>query len=267
MAWSLSYNDTNLSTYGLYVMRGDLPIDGAANRAGMDLAGRDGALSSPTVYGARGFSVPCIISASTPTALQTYLDTIARILNEREDCQLKFDGELSARYWLARYVGGSAPVLVSPTMAEWVLNFIADDPHAYSTTESTATATLTAKAAGSSETKAATVGGSDFAYPDIEIVASSATDQVKVGNETLDQLGIWTSAGATSDLAIGDTIRFRSDRLYLLVDIKRTGSDSYTAAMDGFSGRFPAMSPGVSNTLTFWNIDGALTIRWRNRYL
>lgn len=267
MAWSISFNDIDLSTYGLRATRGDLPIDGVSDRAGVSLAGRDGALSSPTVWGARGFSVPCIVSATTAATLQTYLDTIARILNEREDCNLKFDGELSTRYWLARYVGGSAPALVSPTLAEWTLNFVADDPHAYSTTESTATKTLTAKTAGSSQTKTAAVLGSDFAYPDIEIVASSITDQVKVGNESLDQLGIWTSAGATSDIAIGDTIRFRSDRRYLLVDIKRTGADAYVPAMDGFSGRFPAMAPGVTNTLTFWNIDGALTIRWRNRYL
>ena len=267
MAWSLSYNNIDLSTYGLYAQRGAIPIDATAKRAAVSLAGRDGDLSSPTVWNARVFSIPCIVQAATPTALQTALDNIALALNEQEDCALKLDGAISDRYWQARYVGGGGPESLSPCTAAWTLNFVADDPHAYSTTESTATATLTAKAGGTSETKAATVGGSDFAYPDIEIVASTATNQVKVANEALSQYALWTSPATADNLANGDTIRFRSDRRYLIVDIKRSGADSYVESMAGFDGRFVAMSPGVSNTITIWNIDGALTIRWRNRYL
>ena len=267
MGHSLHFNDVDLSDYGLVVLRGPRPAVADARIGTLPLVGADGAVARPSVWAERVLSVPCLVLATTGTLLQTYLDGIATALNEREDCELWFD-YLNGRHWNARLAGGASAEEIAVRGARLDLAFLATDPHAYARgDESTAEDTIASGVATSDTSVVTTSGGSDCAWPDIEVVASGASSAVAVANEDNDQKALWASPGTSSNLAAGDTIRFRCARAHWVVDIKRSGDTDYYASMTGFEGRFPSLAPNTANTLTFWGVAGALTVRWRETYL
>jgi len=264
MANSLHFNDIDLSTYGLKVLRGPLPMLGQADVQTIGRLGQDGGTSRPSRWASRVLTVPCVIEAATYTAMQTALGNIATALAQAQDCALWFDHQTD-RYWMARFVGPAAVTPLDGRFATVDLEFLASDPHAHAITPSQATDTIASGV--SSDTSAFAVGGTWYAWPTVSLVASTTSSAVAIGNETLDEKAQWNSPGAAYDVQIGDTIRFRCDPLYWDVSIKRTGEDDYTVYMSGFEGRFPRLRPAVTETLTFWGISGALTVDWENTYL
>lgn len=257
MANSFTFKSLDFSTLGLTLLRGDRFPFPEVQVSPTRLGSGDGATAPPSIYGPRSFSLRCLVSANTPTLLNTAMDNIAAALNEREDQALAFD-KLPGRFWNARVQEFSAQSS-SPREAIVDLGFLAVDPFAYDDDEDTDDDTIIDNTGESFEIA---VGGTFTTYPTITIVVNASGTQCVVENDTLDQRLEWAGT-----LVSGDSLRFNSDPFTRLVEFKANGGDEWIASMTGVNGRHPGLAPDATNTLTIYGVTGTMATVRRDRYV
>jgi phage-related protein len=101
-------NGVTFSSLGLGVKRHDIPVLPETKDYIVEIAGRDGAVDFGSVYGARSFSVECVLMADNPTL--DYHAKIARVavaFNTKRDLTLTFS-DLQGRRYNCRYAGTMA---------------------------------------------------------------------------------------------------------------------------------------------------------------
>ena len=262
MSYTLHWNGATFS--GVIVERMDWPLAAPARDAGVDLTGRDGGFAGTMFYGKREINVPIVISGQAQTspaatARENYLarvDALLRGLNTRTAGELYFDAQTD-RYWLARFAGADALTKISPWTGRTLLRFVADDPFAYATAESTDEIVVTAD----QQAFELESGGSAESWPAFVVTpGGGGAGLIVVENELRGERLAYGQA-----LAAGKELRIDCSRQ--VVEISDTGQGEWSASMLHVDGVFPALAPGT-NSMVIYGADGAtLNVAWRDRYL
>lgn len=261
MADSLSFNSIDLANYGVTVLAPFMPIFSVASAPLVSLALSDGGVSSPNRYPAKAMSVPCIVKGAGYADLLSKLDSISKILGERDLVPLSFD-HISDRYWMSKIAGEIEPNILGSSVAQLNLPFLSPDPHAFATSETTI------DSGSVPGTVAVTPGGTVETYPIITVVVNAACTGFSIANDTLGESIEWTSPNSPdTDLVSGDIIILDCRKWYKTFSIQRVAEAEPTIIMNGIEGIFPQMSPGISNDIVFTTISGSsFSIVFNDRY-
>jgi hypothetical protein len=241
---------------------------------------RNGAFAHDRWFGGTGktFTLSGCVQTTTPTLVRTRLDNISRVLNEAEPKQLVLD-YMSGRFLFAQVAGGMRSEKRGATAAHIEIDFVAADPHFYSTSLTTDAAQTNLDfdtPVAFNVASGAALGGSAIMEPTIYVrpqsgagTISSISVTCSPGGQTL----VKTSAG----FAAGATNWFR-----LHCGLKRfqtstngsgtTPGTTWTDAMANVSGNFPVLVPGVVNTISVdcgvaSHANNAAVVEYRIRYV
>jgi len=250
MSNSLEYNGIDLSTYGLTVL-GSSPILATFLKA-ETVQLPDLALAARSISPPKSISLNVFVRGSSTAQLQSYLDAIKLIVAQKEAKRLIFDVQ-DDRYWMARFehLDGN---LVSPIAYRGSLAFIADDPLAYKTNETSSDHNIDADP----DTIVEAVGGTAYVKPVYTLTAGEALTDItlKVENtDTGEELQWQGSLAITEELEIDVGLWI----------VKKEG----TADMANVSGQFPRLIPASDNHIkvTGFSNTGTLNIKYREAYL
>lgn len=258
MANSITFNSTDLSTYGLTVLGGDWTDWPAMDERAQPLAQHDGLVGAPRLYRQRTIRLACVIVASGMTQLKAYIDSIKAVLWEREACAATLDLQPD-RYWMARASLDGCDI-VGPTTAEATLVLYCLYPFAYASSESEHEETsIDVGVEGESYT--VTAGGTVPAYPMIVFEASGTSTTLIIEHDDLD-----TRLQYTGGLESGDKLRIKCEPSEWLVEKMPSGEDAYSEVMTDINGQWPYLEVG-DNVFTVYDFEGDITWTWRDRYL
>jgi predicted phage tail component-like protein len=260
MANSLSVDGTDLSTHGLYVVRGSLPGMPDTVTSAMQVGQQDGAVSAPRIYGAREIVSDCVISAASYTAMLSAIDSIKGILNTREDVEVAWD-RWADRYWLGRCQLSDIQ-LDSPTLARVQLRVFCSDPFAYGSSEATHNETGIDTGIGGTSFTVSAGSGTERAYPVIVLTATGT----QASGTTLESNEQDTRIVYTGGLVSGDKLRIKCDPAEWIVEKMPAGEDTYVAVMEDVEGQWPYLSVG-DNEFVIYFFTGSILFTWRARYL
>ena len=256
MANSMTVDGTDLSTYGLYVVRGTIPGMPDAEENIRTIGQMDGGVSSPRTYAPRQIDTHVAITAASHALLLTAIDNIKAVLMDREDVEVKWD-RWSDRYYLGRCSLRDIR-LNGPTLATGELITTCADPFAYANTESTATDTVNVGTEG--DTKTVTAVGTAISYPTILFEATGTKTGLVIEHDALD-----TRLTYSGQLVSGDKLRVNCNPAEWYVEKMPTGEDAYASVMDSIDGQFPYLEVGA-NEFTTYHFVGGITWTWRSRY-
>jgi len=255
MANSFSFNGTDFSSLGLYVLRSSRPLAPPTNLSETALIRGDGAVASPARRGARTITLDCAVKGTTLSGLRESLDTIQTGLISRAPKQLILD-TMSDRYFMAIPLPPETAEFPTRRVAEMTISFRCLDPFAYPVSSSDVTATLSSN----SETVEVANAGTAYSRPQVDIVLSAATDYFSVRVEAMEQALSWMG-----DAAAGDTIRVDNENRQVL--LQPIGGDTFAEEF-GVGGDFFELAPAETNEVIFDNLSGAdVTITKKDRYL
>ena len=249
MSNSLTFNGTDLSSYGLLVARRNLPIRFIVESGQL----LDRSYAGISRLPPKSISLDVNVVAADFATLQGYLDNIQAVLNTQEDVSLILDA-LNDRYWRARteaFIGSYR----GPQLWQGVLDFICNDPFAYAIAETSEPYVIDADP----DTITITVGGTAIVSP-IYTLSNAGDDftDIVVENTTTSEALTW---GGT--LLAGEELVIDTSTWYVYVD----GVVSMAV-----SGQFPTLAPGVVNSIDITSLfsfgnDGALNITFRDKYI
>lgn len=257
---SMSLNGTALSgtDYKVMIRSGDDQLWPGFTRSRHSLLGGHGSLAYGAWFSEREIVVPCTMYAEDFAGMLAQMDNLTHLLNSEQDMELVFD-RATDRFWKVS--------LESVVKGEWrgdqgmhfELGFKLSDPLGYGTTLQEATGTL------SGDPAEIVVGPTDLdsgiadVYPIYEFVVASSGFLVTVQTS----LGLLAWGGM---LTAGMSLKIDCDPRVQEIWTKPSGGE-YTRNMGGMTGRFPALSPRVVNTVTVAGLDGAsYTVQWRERF-
>ena len=245
MADSFSFNSVDMSTYGLRLRSHEEPF--TQERENIQLRNRAYGLDSyrPPVP----FTLDVAISAADIATLKSYLDSIKSTLNKRVDRQLTLD-TFTDRYWMARFVSMTGSITTA-TAGEGEITFSADDPAAFSTTETDNDHTVDEDPEEITET----AGGTERVEPVYLLTCDDTlTDTtVIIENETTGETLEWTG-----DLVADDELEI--DVVNCTVKLNDV-LDMLTV-----EGQFPSLLPGA-NTINVSGFSGTFNATYRARYV
>lgn len=245
MSNSLSFNGTDLSAYGLYVLSRDIPIYQMADE--IQLQDRTYADRSRVV--AKSISLSIEIVGTDAETLKANVDTVKRILNTQMDAILILDVE-SDRYWLVRLerLTGSYTYRIF----KGNLSFSCYDPYAYDVEETDSPHVIDE----SPETVVEETSGTARIEPVYTLIADDdlPATTVSILNTETNMTLEWTGDIEDDDVLVIDCQKW-------LVTLNGVPS------MGTVDGQFPYLLPGQENELQVSGFSGTLGIKYRNRYV
>lgn len=253
MKWSLKYNNIPLSDYGLYVSMSESSLTALLSSDIMQL--QDGAYAPASRAPAKPLVFGIVVTATTSALLFSYLGDIKRICAQKTAGQLIL-GIQTDRYYTARFESFTGR-RVSPLVFEGEIRFVADDPLAYSTSETTSGPHAITSG---DVTFDIPVLGTAYVKPIYTLTSGDALTGITllVENTDTDEEFSWTgNVGAIKDFVID-------------VGTMHATNDG-ASAMAAVTGQFPRLIPGTTNHIKvsdFFNaLDGELNIVYRVAYL
>lgn len=254
MSWSLKYNNISLSTYGLTVAMSESSLAALLSSDVMQLQDRAYAPASQAPAKPLAFGV--VVRATTTAQLFSYLSDIKRVCAQKTAGQLIL-GIQDDRYYTARFEG-LAGRRISPLVFEGELRFVADDPLAYSTSETTSGPHAITDG---DETFEVTVGGSAYVKPVYTLTSGDALTGITLTVENLDTEEEFSWGPGN----VGDGHDF-------VIDVATMyATNNAASAMALVTGQFPRLVPGITNRIQvkdfFDTLDGELNIVYRTAYL
>ena len=254
MANSLTFNGYDLSDYGLYVNRSNKAILPSKKSSSIDIPYRHGVISPASVYSARTLSFDCIIRATSHTQAKSYINSIAGILNETEDCTIVDQGTDTTKFFNGRLSNSFDVSETGPSVFKTQLNFICSDPFAYSTSSTTVNHNITS----TDTTKSFSVLGDTKTYATITLTADATiTNNISISNTDNDNEIIICGQDLVSD----DILIFYCDP----DDYRITFNGNITVASQ--SGYFPTLAGGDTNYIRYRNFSGSSSILYTARFL
>ena len=245
--YSLSFNGTDLESYGLVVNSKNIPFTQETQLVQFQeraYAGKSKAI-------ARTISLPVSVTATSWTTLKSQLDTIFGILNLREDAELILSPD-TGRYFLARLDSIDGKIM-SPTLWQGQLSFICQKPFAYAVTPFDTTYPVNADP----KTIILTVAGSANTDPVYTLTAGANLTGVtiKLKNTTTNFELCWTG-----NMLNTDTLEI--DCEFWIVELEAV------ASMSTVTGKFPYLVPGINSIqVTAFGVLGSLRVQYRARYI
>lgn len=255
MANSFTFNDVDLSAYGLTVQTFGPSLDTVFDADTVQLP--DLALAGQSYKLPKPISLDVTIQADTKAELFSCINRIKLIVAKREAKQLVLDTQLD-RYWLARFTGFSGR-LISPYAYKGAISFVADDPAAYGVDPEEDTGALPINP--DPDTKDIAVGGTGYVLPVWTLTATGGVvgpATIKLENITTVEELQWTGTVANGKVLLINSVTWHV-------------TNDGVAAMSGLvtTSKFPRLKPGLSNSIKVTNFGntGHLRIVYRNRYL
>lgn len=256
MKWSLKYNNIDLSTYGLYVAASGPSLATLLSSDIMQL--QDGAYAPASRAPAKPLVFGIVVTATTSAQLFSYLGDIKRVCAQKTAGQLIL-GIQTDRYYTARFESFTGR-RVSPLVFEGELRFVADDPLAYSTSETPSGPHLITS---NDITFEVVVGGTAYVKPVYTLTAGDALNNITLlvkNNDTKEEFSWGEDIG---DIGDGHDFVIDSGLWY--------ATNNAESAMSRVSGQFPRLKPGMTNEIRvrgFWvSNDGELNIVYTKAYL
>ena len=244
MANSLSLDGVDLSVYGLIVNVSNLPV----SQTTVITILQDKGFAGRSSLIPKTISLETSITGSALTNLLSNLDSIEKILNNREVVKLMLD-VLNDRYWEVRFQSLEGKI-ISPTVWQGSLEFIAPNPLAYDTnlTENSYAVNADPK------TIIEAVGGTADTEPIYTLTAGEDLTDVAIKIENGGKALTWTGS-----LLNGQKLE---------VDVEHWVVKKEGTADMVISGEFPHLVPGDNNIqVTNFGILGTLKIAYRNRFI
>ena len=248
MSHSLSFNEIDLSTYGLRVKNANIPDFAQENESQLI---QDISYSFPPKRPPKIFQVPVIVSAADRATLDGYLDSIKSVIVTEVACKLAFDS-ITSRYWMAKQEDLSGDYH-GPNL--WIGNVIfrADDPTAYAASETDSNYSIDADP----KTVIETAGGTTMASPVYTLAAGENLTDVTI---LVENLNTGEELSWEGSLANGEELEIDSKAW----TVKKEGTED----MSSISGQFPRLQPGANSIkVTGFSNTGSLNIKYRARYL
>ncbi|MEN6537598.1 MAG: hypothetical protein ABFD60_07050 [Bryobacteraceae bacterium] len=253
MSFSFSFNGVDFSSLGVKVNASGPEWIPAPKFDIITVPGSDVALANASRYQARALKFSGVVIGASFADLTAKMDAIALALNERNDCILSVDA-IPGRYWMAR-LGGPIVAELRRTSAKVDFSFIANDPHAYSTTETDDVQTWPRAA------WEITPGGTHEIAPAVIFEATGAATVVVIENSDTDERISWAGT-----LATGNRLKF--DCATWRVWFDQAGLDDWELSQATVSGTFLTLRPGVANNLRLLApAAGSLRLIYRERYV
>lgn len=252
MSNSLTFDNTDLSAYGLSVLTSG-PSLGIVFEADV-IQLPDLALAAQSTKMPKPIALDVVVQGSSRAVLLGYLDSIRKVIVEREAKALILDTQPD-RYWLARFVEMDG-YFMSPLAYAGTISFAADDPAAYGIDPEEDTGLLAITP--DPDTEAIVVGGTAYVNPVYTLTAGELLTDVTIKLEnvtTVEELQ-WTGTMANGKALVIDVATWL---------VTYDGA----ASMATVTGKFPRLQPGVSNNIKVTNFSdsGTLRVVYRNRYL
>jgi phage-related protein len=249
MANSLSFNGTNLGTYGLIV--NNVNLSDFQQRAVSQLI-QDISYAFQPKHPPKSIECQVSVEGSTRAVLDGYLDSIKALIVTDTAHEVILDC-LPARYWLARLETLSGRYR-GPRLWQGMLVFVADDPMAYDMSETSSDFNINSDP----DTVEEITGGNGYILPVYTLTAGEALTDITllVENLTTDEELTWEGSLGNGEV--------------LTIDVEHwIVYNEGVADMDTVSGKFPRLAPGVTNQIkvTDFSDSGTLNITYRNRYL
>lgn len=251
MSYSFSFNEVDLSAYGLRVKNADIP--NFAQQVESQLI-QDISYSFRPKRPPKIFQVSVIVSAASRATLDGYLDSIKGTVVTEVACKLAFDS-IAGRYWMAKLLDLSGEY---HGVNLWVgsLLFQADDPLAYAASETDSNHSIDADP----KTIVLTVAGTGFALPVFtltageEITGYEGDAEITIENLTTDESLTWFG-----EMDISEELEIDTDKW----TVKLEGTEDMA-----ISGQFPRLQPGNNSIrITGFSNTGSLNIKYRARYI
>lgn len=219
----------------------------------------DGVYAGGGALGGLMFTVVLGTMASSIAELETRLDALKRLLDSRNnqtfECSLWPD-----RFWRVRITGAMETEPMGLNGCEMTLNFLAPDPLAYGTTEISRTFEIDSEDKMIAVAQADLANGTAPARPVITVTCATNETLFWFYNQTTQQqlqYGFYAYAGYQ--------VQFDSEQ-YLI----RYSADSgvtWTTRMQGKTGTFLTLAPGVANNIRVEHLGGtSVNITFRERY-
>jgi predicted phage tail component-like protein len=243
---SLTFNEVDLSTYGLIVKEADVPLFTEADAIQL----YDKSYACDSKIPPKLISLPVVVAGTSVADLASKIDSIKTALNSLQDKQLILSA-FSDRYWNARCERLSG--VSRANVFQGTLDFICHDPHAYSVDEVVSNFNINADP----KTIIETVEGSAMAEPVYKLTAGENLSDVTI---ILEHLDTEEEISWTGDLDNGHYIEIDVARWLLTKD-----GDADMATVEGI---WPRLIVGENNIrITGFGSLGTLTITYRKRYL
>lgn len=267
MAHSIAWNSTDLAgaSYGLTVVSPVFPV--AAPQT-LDLQSVPYApdIAQMKHDGARLFPVDVVIVGTSTADMESKLDSLNALFKVNADRTLEFDDYFNGRYWNVRYQGGlESAAFEGDRVCRASLTFIANDPHAFDTTERTSPDfTLTGTSDTATVESGAGPGGTATIKPEwiLKDPTPTGASSIVVNNTTTGESITWPN-----NLADNEWLKIDTDAQHIS---KSTDSGAnYTDSMGGVTGTFPTLDPTQQNSVTVSGMTAGmtLTLTYRKRYL
>lgn len=253
MAFAFTFNGVEMGALGVTINAGKVDWSPAPQFDSVAIPQSDVALANSSRFQAMQIAFGGIVEAASAAALQTALDAIAKALNVRTDAALLLD-TITGRYWMAR-PNGALGVERYTDWAKLEFSFIANDPHAFASSETDSTQTWPVAS------WAITPGGTHEIKPAWIFEASGAATVVALENADTDERVAWVGT-----LAAGNRLKFGAETWRVYFDA--AGGDDWTLSMSNVSGVFPRLLPAVENTIRLLApAAGSLRVIYRERYV
>ena len=241
----MHFRGIDLSTYGLIVRQVHEPVSITADSVRLS----DRAYAGTGRLAPKGITLDCVVQGASVSDLAGKLDSIKAVLNTRVDGDLKVYDD---RYWSARFESMDGHRL--PSVWTGTLAFIAYNPLAYSTSETSSDHSIDSDP----KTVTETTSGTGYIRPVFTLTAGETLTAVTI---TLESLNTEESLSWTGSLADGDELGIDT--------VNQIVSKNGTVDMDTVDGQFPRLLPDTGNSIKVTNLSttGSLNITYRDTYL
>jgi len=240
---SITFNNTDLSTYNLRAIEFDIPTENVVDWAQTNEKGYAAESKNKPKY----IVFEVVVTGTSLANVVTNLDSVKKYLQETQDAHLEINA-ITDRYWEARFV--SLAGNFRGTYWEGALTFLCLDPLAYKNTGTAEGSDITTDP----QEITITPGGTGRTRPLITLTCDDTLigTTVSIEHTTEGQTVEWTGDLVPSDVLIFDCERW----LVTLNDV----SD-----MANVEGEFPYLVPGA-NVLSVAGFSGSYTVAWTDRY-
>ena len=248
MANSMTFNDIDLSDYGLIVNSCDA---NEVSKRSSYIKIKNYAITGTPTREPKDIQCRITVKGSSRSVLDGYLDNIKMAFDEAINRTIEFDC-ISGRYWngkLERFDGK----YMSPSVFVGDVRLTCSDPLAYSTTETSTNHTIDADPKEVTETTT----GSAFIRPVWTFTATGAIGATtfKLENLNTSEELVWTATIANTEV-----LEIDSQNWYVTLE--------GVSSMSNISGQFPTLLPSQDNVIRVTGGDsGTLNIKYRMRYV
>lgn len=253
-------SDLTQTPYLFDVLEVRKPLMGEPKSSATEYGVEHGEYRSGGALAGLTFDVTLATMASTSEAKEARLDALRALLDTRND--QKFECSLwSDRFWYARLEGLVEEEPIGLNGCELRMKFRAPDPVAYGATEVSNDYEIDSDDKMIVVPSTDLAHGSEVARPVITVTCATNETLFKFYSQTMDQTLLYVFYAYA-----GYKVQFDSQQY--LIRYSADGGMTWTPRMQGKTGTFLTLKPGVNNSIRVEHLNGtSLNVKFRERYV